>query len=328
MKRLRTIGLAATAIFAGLVTAVVSQPASAASFPNGPMRIIIPYGAGGTSDVLARTIGDAISHKLGVPVTYENRRGAHSTIALRVLNEAKPDGQTIALIATSYTVNSCMYPKTTKYKFSDFTPLARVTAVPNVCVVRKQNKIKSFKELLADIKKHPGKYNYASTGKGTPAHLGVELLKGLDKLDFKLVMYKDTPSAFIDILGGRVDFMCATYPTARAQIAGGTLRPLAVTSPERVEGLPNVPTIAELGFKDFEATVWYGFLGPKGMSPEIQKKLQDVLLGVLKDKKTAATLKKAGYTLYPMAAAPFSKFIEASNKKWCGIVKDAGLANK
>jgi tripartite-type tricarboxylate transporter receptor subunit TctC len=327
MKTIKTIGLAAISIFAGLAMAAMSPPASAASFPNGPMRIIIPFGAGGTSDILARTIGDAISHKLGVPVTYENRRGAHSTIALRALNEAPPDGQTIGLIATSYTVNPCMYPKTTSYKFSDFTPLARVTAVPNVCVVTKANKVKSFKDMLADIKKHPGKYNYASTGKGTPAHLGVELLKGIDKLDFKLVMYKDTPSAFIDILGGRVDFMCATYPTARAQIEGGTLRPLAVTSPERVDTLPNVPTIAELGYKDFEATVWYGFLGPKGMAPDIQKKLQDVLLAVLSDKTTSAKLKKSGYTIYPMPAAQFSKFIEASNKKWCGIVKDAGLAN-
>ena len=221
-----------------------------------------------------------------------------------------------------------MYPNTTSYKFSDFTPLARVTAVPNVCVVPKASKMKTFKELLADIKKHPGKYNYASTGKGTPAHLGVELLKGIDKLDFKLVMYKDTPSAFIDILGGRVDFMCSTYPTARAQIESGALRPLAVTSPERVESLPNVPTIAELGYKDFEATVWYGFLGPKGMSPEIQKKLQDVLLAVLHDKTTSEKLKKRGYTIYTAPAAQFSKFIHESNKKWCGIVKDAGLAKK
>ena len=142
MKRFRTIGLATVSIFAGLAMMVMSPPASAASFPNGPMRILIPFGAGGTSDILARTVGHAISQKLGVPVKYENRRGAHATIMLRALNDSPPDGQTIGLIATSYTVNPCMYPKTTHYTFSDFTPLARMTAVPNVCVVRKASKLK------------------------------------------------------------------------------------------------------------------------------------------------------------------------------------------
>lgn len=287
---------AVLALAAGVAALSSAGAAYAADYPAQPIRVIVPFAPGGSTDIVARIVTQRMGQELGQTMVVENKGGAGGAIGASEAARAKPDGYTLSIATVStMAVNSACRPKDLPYDpLKDFMPVTNFANVPNVIEVNPKFPAKTFKEFVQLLKDNPGKYTYGSSGTCSVLHLFGEAFKLATGTDIVHVPYKGAGPAVIDAVGGQIDSMFDNLPSSMGQIQAGALRPLAIAWPERLKSLPDVPTLAEEGFPQLNQPAWYGLLAPAGTSPEIVKKLRDAAVVALKDPKVIEALEKQG----------------------------------
>ena len=314
-------------VFASLVLALGLVSASAQSgYPSKPVTIIVGFTAGGSTDIVTRLIAEEMRKSWGQPVVVDNRPGAGGNIGAAMVAKAKPDGYTLLVGSVGpLAINASLYASMPYDNLKDFTPVSLIVHVPNMLVVNPNAMpVHSFAEFVALVKANPGKYFFASTGTGTSSHLSGELLKTMAGLDATHVPYKGAV-ALNDLLAGeQVHFMFATIPSVIEFVRSGKLRALAVTSKTRSAAVPDIPTVAELGYPDFEASSWFGLLGPAELPREIVAKLQAEIGRALNIPELRSKLVQQGAD--PVGSTPeeFAAYMRAETAKWAKVVKASG----
>jgi tripartite-type tricarboxylate transporter receptor subunit TctC len=319
MKALTRAALAAGAL------ALASTTAFAQAYPNKPVRVLVPYAAGGAVDVLARTVGNALSKTWGQQFVVDNRPGAGGIIASQALVQSPPDGYTLILVASGHPLNQFFYPKLPYDTFADFTAITEVAYSPLTINVGKNSPAKDLKELLDQARAKPESLSYGMSGIGTSAHLAGELLNYMAKVKIVSIPYKGGAPALTAVIAGEIPMSINPMAEVVGQLEGGTVRAVAVTTKERSPALPNVPTVAEQGVPGFDTAVWWGFLGPKGMDPALVAKIQGDIAAALKDEAVVSYLKKTGSFAIGSKPAEFEAFMRAEAEKWGPVLKAANI---
>jgi tripartite-type tricarboxylate transporter receptor subunit TctC len=287
---------AALAIAASVLPLFAAGTALAADYPSKPIRVIVPFAPGGSTDIVARIVTQRMSEELGQSMVVENKAGAGGAIGAAEAARAKPDGYnlSIATVSTLAVLPACR-PKDLPYEpLSDFMPVTNFANVPNVIEVNPKFPAKNFKEFVKVLKDNPGKYSYGSSGTCSVLHLFGEAFKLATGTDAVHVPYKGSGPAVTDAVGGQIEIMFDNLPSSMSQIQAGNLRPMAVAWPERLKSLKDVPTLAEEGYPQLNQPAWYGLLAPKGTPDAIVKKLRDAAVVALKDPKVIEALEKQG----------------------------------
>ena len=301
--------------------------ALAQAYPTKPVTIIVPFAAGGTTDILARIIGQALTAELGQSVVVDNRAGAGGNIGGQAAAKATPDGHTLFMgTVGTHAINASLYKKMPFDPVKDFAPLTRVANVPNLLVANPAQPYKSVKDLIAYAKANPGKVNFGSSGNGSSIHLSGELFKSLAKVDMQHVPYKGSAPAVTDLLGNQIGIMFDNMPSAIQHVRSGKLVPLAVTTAKRSPELPNVPTIAEAGVPGYEATSWFGMFAPAGTPAPVLAKLNAAIVKVLAQPDVKKKINEQGAEVYSETPEQFAAFIQAESVKWCKVVKESGAS--
>lgn len=301
--------------------------ALAQAYPTKPVTIIVPFAAGGTTDILARIIGQALTAELGQSVVVDNRAGAGGNIGGQAAAKAAPDGHTLFMgTVGTHAINASLYKKMPFDPVKDFAPLTRVANVPNLLVANPAQPYKSVKDLIAYAKANPGKVNFGSSGNGSSIHLSGELFKSLAKVDMQHVPYKGSAPAVTDLLGNQIGIMFDNMPSAIQHVRSGKLVPLAVTTAKRSPELPNVPTIAEAGVPGYEATLWFGMFAPAGTPAPVLAKLNAAIVKVLAQPDVKKKINEQGAEVYSETPEQFAAFIQAESVKWGKVVKESGAS--
>lgn len=323
MKRRTWITLAAATLAVSFTGAAIAQ----ANYPDRPVRLIVPFPPGGTSDVVGRIFAEALGKQLGQPVVVENRGGAGGTVGTRAVASAAPDGYTL-LLGTSSTngTNSAVYQNLPYDAVKDFTPVTQIIRVPGVIVVNKDFPAKDYKQFYALVKAAPGKYSYASSGNGGATHMAMEYYKSLSGLDMMHVPYRGTGPALNDVIAGQVPILWDTAASSMAHIQSGNLRAIVVAAKARLPQLPDVPTFAEVGLPDYDAEMWNGLLAPAGLPKDVLAKLNDASRKALADPDVQA--KYAGVGAYVVADKPdaFRAMIQTDVSKWKKVADFAHIS--
>lgn len=320
MIRRLVIGLATLSLVAG---------AQAQTFPSRPVTIVSPYQAGGTSDIIARILAQKLSERLGQNVVIENRPGANGTIGVNQVVRADPDGHTLLAVASSaLTLNPIFYKSLSYDVARDLAPITRTGQVSNVLVVNPSVPAKDLKELVELAKQKPGELIYASQGVGSNGHLIAEQFAQRAGIDYRHVPYKGSAPAVQDLLGGRVQLMFDNLPSALPQIQSGNLRALAVTTAERSSLLPDVPTIAEMGYPGFDAPAWFAILTAKTVPAPIRAELEKAIVESLGAPDVRAKLNAAGVEVAADGAASLNDRIARETAVWRDVVSKAGIEVK
>jgi tripartite-type tricarboxylate transporter receptor subunit TctC len=311
---------------ATLMVGAAACPAQG-SYPTKPIHLVVPFVAGGTSDILARIIGQGLASELGQPVVVENRPGAGGNIGSKFVAEAAPDGYTLILASVgTHAINPSLYRNMPFDPVKDFTPVTLFATVPTVLVVNPKVKAKSARELIALAKAHPGRLSYASAGIGTTQHLAGEMFKHATGIGVVHIPYKGGAQAVSDLLGGQVAFMFPNIPVVYSQIKAGKLRALAVASEERSAALPDVPTMEEAtGLKHFDVSTWFAILGPARMPPKVTIKLNRAINRLVDEGTIKGKLEQQG--AMPLHSTPeqFGEYLSAEITKWATVVKQANV---
>lgn len=296
---------------------------AATEFPDKPVRLIIPYPPGGGTDILARLVASKVSEAMKWNIVTENRPGAGGSIGLEAAARATPDGYTLCLAETSnLAINPALYSNIGYDPEKDFAPIMFIGSLPLVLVVSADSPYQSLASLVADAKKN--QLSMASAGNGTVGHLAGEMFKIQAGIPILHAPYKGAAPAINDILGGRITLFFGSLPSLRTQIAAGKLKALAVTSGARATMLPDVPTFKESGFPDFEATVWYGLLAPKGIPQTLLTQLHQTFLSVLGTKDMRERLAQDGVQFNAISAQEFGGWIKTEREKWGAVVRQVG----
>jgi tripartite-type tricarboxylate transporter receptor subunit TctC len=301
-----------------------SDIAGAQSFPSKPVRLFVPYPAGGAVDVLARTLGDVVSKTWGQPVVVENRPGAGGVIASQALATAPPDGHTLIVVASGHATNPFLYPTLPYDTFKDFAPISLLASSPNILLVRADSPFKTLGDVIAQAKAKPGSLSFAHAGTGTSTHFAGELLKSLAKVDIVAVPYKGGAPAINDLIGGQIPLSFNNGPESVGQIAGGTVRALAVTTAQRAAFLADVPSMGET-VPGYDTEVWWGVLGPAGMPPDLVARLSRDFVDALNSAPVKERLTKLGASSIGSSPQAFDAKIHADYDKWGPIIKAAGM---
>jgi tripartite-type tricarboxylate transporter receptor subunit TctC len=302
----------------------VSRIARAQSYPTRPVRLIVPFAPGGTTDILARLMGQWLSERLGQQLIIENRPGAGSNIGTEAVVRAPADGYTLLMVSITAAVNATLYDNLNFNFIRDIAPLASIMRVPNVMEVNPSVTARTVPEFIAYAKANPGKINMASVGNGSSPHVFGELFKAMTGIDMVHVPYRGGAPALTDLLGGQVQVMFDNVTNSIEYIRAGRLRPLAVTTASRSEALPDIPTIGEF-VPGYEASAWFGVGAPKSTPAEIIDKLNKEVNAALADARVRARLAGLGSVPMPMTPAEFGKFIGDETEKWGKVVKFAGI---
>jgi tripartite-type tricarboxylate transporter receptor subunit TctC len=313
-------------LFAAVALAGITGSAYAqAAYPNKPLHMIVPFSAGGPSDVLARAIGQKLGESLGQPVIIENRPGAGGNIASDYVAKSPPDGYTL-MIATvgTHAINASLYSKLPFDTVRDFAPIALVASATIIMVAHQSVPAKSVKELVALAKSKTLPLSFASPGSGTPQHLAGELFNTLTGIEMVHVPYKGAAPALNDLLGGQVSLGFVSLPAALPHVKAGKLRALGVTALKRSDVAPDVPTIAEAGVPGYEVENWYGVLAPAGTPKEIVDKLNTEILKLLKTKEAKELLNNQGFEILQSSPEQFAAFDKTELVKWAKLVKLSG----
>jgi tripartite-type tricarboxylate transporter receptor subunit TctC len=297
--------------------------AFALDYPSRPVRIVEGFGAGGTPDLLSRLTGQWLSQRLGQPFIVENRPGAGSNIAAQTVVAAPADGYTLLTCLTANSINMSLYQKLDFDFTRDIAPVAGMIVFPMVLLVNPSFPATTFKEFIANAKANPGKINVASPGVGTPMHMSIELLKMMAGIDIVHVPYRGPAPAMTDLIAGQIQAFVVTVPTALGSIRAGKVRPLAVTSADRAEVLPDIPSIGET-LPGFAAVSWSGTCAPKATPAPIVTVLSDNITAGFADAQFKAKIKDLGGEAVPTPAQDFGKFIAEETNKWAKVVKFAG----
>lgn len=315
--------LAASAI--GL-SAAVSPLQAQSNWPSKPIRFVVPFAPGGTSEIVARSVAAELTKQLGQNVFVENKPGGAGTIAMAEVAKATPDGHTIILgHVGTLAVNPYMLKNQPYDVNKDFIAVTLLAKVPNVFVVNADVPAKNFREFVAYVKKHPGELNYGSAGNGSAGHLAMEYLKLVTGMFITHIPYRGTGPQLTDLLSGRTQASSAGLPALAAHIKSGKLRAIAVGTQQRISHLPDVPTVAEMGFKDFETSQWYGILVPAGTPAEIVKRLQEESLKALRSSAITERFANDNAIGGGGPSSEFAAFIGHEQGVWSDIVKRAQI---
>jgi tripartite-type tricarboxylate transporter receptor subunit TctC len=298
--------------------------AKAQAYPTRPVRLIVTFPAGSTSDIIARPIGQWLSERLGQPFVIDNRPGAGGTIGTEAVVRAPADGYTLLLVAGAHTINVTLYDKLNFNFIRDIAPIASISRETSVMLVNPSFPAKTVPEFIAYAKANPGKINMASAGVGAPSHVIGELFKMMTSVNLVHIAYRGSPPALTDLLSGQVQLYFATTTASIAYIRAGTLRALAVTSATRSEALPDVPTVGEF-VPGYEASAVWGLGAPRDTPPEIIDKLNRGINAALADPKMKARLADLGATGLPGSPADFGRLIAEETEKWAKVIKFAGI---
>ena len=327
----RTVLALAAALLGGLghggAQAQAQVPGSAAvpAYPQQAVKIVVPFPAGGTTDILARQLSTELAQKWGVPVVVDNKAGASGTIFSEQLTRMPADGATLMLTATHHVINPGLY-KNLKYDTKTaFTPIAQVAAVPNVLLVHPSVPARTVAELIRYAKENPGKLSFGSAGSGGANHLSGELFKSMTGVQMVHIPYKGAAPALNDLLGGTIPVMFDSITGVIQHIRSGKLRALGVTSLKRSQAAPDIPTLDESGVKGFEATAWFGLYGPAGLRPEVLKKLSADVLEVLRSPKMKAQFAEQGAEPGVMTQPEFAAFVNEEIDKWGRVIVTANV---
>ena len=321
------LGALAAAAVAGSVLSFPGAAAAQTAYPGRAITIIVPFPPGGTTDILARIVGQAMSIELGQPVTIDNRAGAGGNIGGQIAAKAAPDGYTLFMgTVGTQAINASLYKKLPFDPIKDFAPLTRVANVPNLLVANPAQPFKSVAELIAYARANPDKINFASSGNGTSIHLSGELFKTLAKVQMVHVPYKGSAPAVTDLLGNQVGIMFDNMPSVIQHVRAGKLRALAVTTTKRSPELPDVPTIAESGLPGYAATSWFGLFAPAGTAPSVISRLNATIVKVLAQADIRKKISDQGAEVYSETPEQFASFIQAEGVKWGKVVRDSGAS--
>lgn len=295
-----------------------------AAYPDKPVRILVGFSPGGTTDVVARIVAKELSDELGQPFVVENRPGASSNIATEAVARAAPDGYTLLMVAVTSAVNQTLFKKLNFDLVADFAPMALAARVPNVLVVNPNVPAKDVKELVAYAKANPDKVSFASSGSGTSIHMAGELFKLETGLKTLHVPYKGSSPALTDLMGGQVQFMFDNMPSAWPHVQSGKLRALAVTTADRSASAPDLPTMIEAGFPNFDVSSWFGLLAPKGTPPEIVERINAAVNKAMAKPDVQQRFAGLGAVPGSGSAADFQNFIKTEVDRWAKVVKASG----
>jgi tripartite-type tricarboxylate transporter receptor subunit TctC len=316
------VALALTAVPVG---GTLAQPAKT-DYPSRPIRYVAASAPGGASDLIARTLGPALSEGLGVQFIVDNRPGVGNTIGAEVAAKAVPDGYTVfGCNIASLAVSPALYKRLNYDPERDFAVLGRIASNPNVLTVHPTVPAKTVKEFVSLVKSRPGKLNYGSAGVGTSPQLSMELFRTQADLNIVHIPYKGASAALLDLVGGRIDAMFSTVPSVLPAVRNGKVRALAVTSTQRDTDLPDVPTFAESGMQDFEVTSWQGLCTQSAVPPAILERLRSALAAALALPDTRKRLVDQGFQFDPLTAEKFAAFARSERAKWAKLVKDVGI---
>jgi tripartite-type tricarboxylate transporter receptor subunit TctC len=315
--------------FLHLAAAVAALPAlsriaGAQAFPAKPVRLVVGYAAGGVNDILARLIGQWLSERLGQPFIIENKPGAGSNIATDVVVRASPDGYTLHLVSAANAINATLYEKLSFDFIRDIAPVAGIGRVPNVMVVNPSFPARTVPEFIAYAKANPGKVTMASAGIGSPQHVGGELFKMMAGVNMVHVPYRGGAPALTDLIGGQVQVYFASTASSIEYVKAGMVRPLAVTSAQRSEALPDIPPVGDF-LPGYEASAWYGVGAPRGTPAGIVEMLNKEITGGLVDPKLKARL--ADFGASPLTGSPseFGQLVAEETEKWGKVVRFASI---
>jgi tripartite-type tricarboxylate transporter receptor subunit TctC len=316
MKRILTV-LAAT-LLAG---SALAQSA----WPSRPIRMIVPFTAGSGTDIIARTVGDAMSRSLGQPVIVENKPGAGGTIGAAQVAKSEPDGYTVLIHSSGHALNPAIYPSLPYDTVKDLSGVTPLAALPNVLVVSPARGWKSVADLVAAAKARPGQLNYASAGMGSATHMNAEKFKLRAGIEAQHVPFKGTPEALTDVIGGRNDFFFAPLTAALPLVKEGKLQALAVSTAQRSPALPDVPTTVEAGVRDSDYTFWVGLIVPSATPAPVVKRLHEEALKALGTPEVKERLAKLGAEAFTMEPEQFNAYIRTEMGAAAQIAKAANL---
>ena len=311
------------------MASLLSCAVSAQVYPSRPIKLIVAYGPGSGADIIGRILAEKLSERLKTSVVVENREGAGGALGTLATAKSPADGYTLMLSPTTLTVSPHMQNPQQYDALKDFAPIARVAILPMAIVTTPNAPFKTLKELIDYAKLNPGKLSYATSGKGSPSHLEMELLRKRYGLTVTDIPYRNVGQAMTDTISGQVSFYFPTFPSALTYITAGRVRGLAIGSTKRSEQAPSLATIAEeLSLPDYEASVWYGMVAPAGTQSEIINKLSAELLQILEVPEVRTQIAKTGAQVSAMNTEKFSAFVRNENTKWSGLVKELGLKDQ
>ena len=312
----------------GLALPLLAGGALAQAWPAKPIKLIVPFPAGGPTDTASRIVGQKLAERLKQPVIVENKAGASGSIAAAQVAQSAPDGYTLMMLATPTLLAPHLYKKVGYDSVKDFTPVATVYDLPIVVVVNPSlmPTVTDLQKLVTHAKAQPGRLNYTSSGAGSFGHLSMELLKQLGQFDMQHVPYRGGVPAITDTLGGQVPMMYADLVAALPHIQSGRLRAIAVGSPQRVGVIPEVRTIAEQGFKGFDAVSWGGLLAPVGTPKDVVNRISAEVNAILAEKDTQEKLLKAGAIANYQSADQMGARVQQDYSKWGKVIRDKGIS--
>ncbi len=310
---------------AGLL-GVVATSAMAQSYPVKPVRVVIPLGVGGTTDVPGRLVSQRLSEALGQPFVVENKPGAGGTIGADFVAKSKPDGYTLLMTATPHVITAHLYKNLTYNALTDFAPVIRVASGPYVLAVHPSLGVNTVREFIELARKQPGKIDYASSGNGSAQHLVGAMFVHMAGINLTHVPYKSSSQAQTDLIGGVVKVGFPGTPIVVPHMKAGRLRALAVTTAQRSSHLPDVPTIAESGVPGYEALIWVGMMAPAGTPADIIARLNSETAKILRGADVQQLLASSGVDPTPTTAEEFGAYMKAEFDKWGRVVRDSGAS--
>ena len=300
-----------------LAAATLSLGAAAQAYPTKPITIVVPFSAGGTTDILARLVGQYLTTELGQPVVVDNKAGAGGNIGGALAAKAPADGYTLFMgTVGTHAINAALYKKMPFDHVKDFAPLSRVANVPNLLVAHPSQPFKTVPEMIAYAKANPGKINFGSPGNGASPHLSGELFKSMAKVDLTHIPYKGSAPAVSDLLGNQIAIMFDNMPSVIPHVRSGKLRAIAISTAKRSPELPDVPTIAEAGVPGYEAVSWFGLFAPAATPKPVLDKLSTALSKVLANPEVQKKISAQGGETVNETPAQFAAFIRSETTKW------------
>ncbi len=314
---------ATAAVLLASCAPVAAALAQAAAYPSRPIRLIVPFAPGGGLEITARSIAQKLTEKRGASIVIDNRPGAATIVGSEIAAKASPDGYTLLMITTTFAINPSLYGKLPYDPVRDFAPVTQINSVPNILVVNPSLAAQSVRELIALAKAQPGRLNYASAGSGTSPHLAAELFRTMAGIELTHIPYKGIPPAVTDVIAGRVTMLMTTTISAAPHVKSGRLRALAVTSPQRLAAMPDVPAIAET-VPGYEADAFQGMVAPAGVPKEIVRQLAGDIAAIIRLPEVRERISADGAAPVGSTPAAFAAFLGKEMLKWGKAVKESG----
>lgn len=304
--------------------AAISGLAFSQSYPQRPLRFVIPFPPGGGADNLARIVGQAAGDRLGQPVVVDNRAGAGGNIAAEVAARAAPDGYTLLQGNVAHAISASLYRKLGYDILKDFKPVTQLASIPFLLLTNPALGVSSVRELIVLAKAKPGQLNYASSGIGGPSHMAMELFKSMAGVEIRHIPYKGAAPAATDIIAGRVQMMFFTVSAALPHVTSGRLKALAIASARRSQLVPDIPTVSEAGLPGFEATTWFGVMVPSGTPAPVVGKLHSAFVSALNSMEVRERLSAQGFEIVGSTPDEFDAYVRREIPKWAKVVRTSG----